>query len=227
MEQRELLFLTILQGMGGQLSTHLDKRFARALLSQFSGHEINPDELKHILDVSEEDGFIEIDQDPKNIRINREGATLLSFAKDENQTKIINSLIRSYQEKNDQEKEPFVNEILDAVTKETQYFEKRVQDFSEFESAYATNGFLATIRFSKNVDWLSFSCSAYAGEQEFTGKLRCADKIVKAFESAHCAVKLRETSVDIILFDSYDWKEKIDETGFEVIQEKINVDPAN
>jgi len=208
MERTHLLLLTILQSFGGELRYHLDRRLARALISQFSGREINPDEFRHILDTLEEDGLVEVDKKTKDIRITREGLTMLSVGKEDNQARILRSIIISYQEKTDDEKEPFVNEILDTVSKETQYFERRIQDFTEFDNQYGTNGFLGRIKLKRNIDWLTFSSIAYVQEKDFRSKLRYVDKLSKIFEGANCAIKPREESVEVMLFESFDWKEK-------------------
>ncbi|GEM_PF-2599141 len=71
MERIRSLLLTIMQSFGGELGHHLDRRLARALLSQFSGREINPDEFRHILDTLEEEGFVEVDK--KFVRFRRRG----------------------------------------------------------------------------------------------------------------------------------------------------------
>lgn len=227
MERIRSLLLTIMQSFSGELGHHLDRRLARALLSQFSGREINPDEFRHILDTLEEDGFVEVDKKTKDIRITREGLTILSVGKEDNQARILRSIIISYQEKTDDEKEPFVNEILDTVSKETQYFERRIQDFTEFDNQYGTNGFLGRIKLKRNIDWLTFSSIAYVQEKDFRSKLRYVDKLSKIFEGANCAIKPREESVEVMLFESFDWKEKIHTTGFQLTQERLDITPSN
>jgi len=89
MDRIRSLLLTIIKSFGGELRHHLDRRLSRALLSQFSGREINPDEFRHILDTLEEDGFVEVNKDTKDIRITREGLTILGVGKEESQARII------------------------------------------------------------------------------------------------------------------------------------------
>jgi hypothetical protein len=227
MERIRSLLLAIMQSFGGELRHHLDRRLARALLSQFTGREINPDEFRHILDTLEEDGFVEVDKKTKDVKITREGLTMLSVGKEDSQARILRSIIKSYQEKTNGEKEPFVNEILDAVSKETQYFERRIQDFTEFDNEYGTNGFLGRIKFKKNIDLLTFSSIAYVQEKDFRSKLRYVDKLSKAFKDANCVIKPREESVDVILFESFEWKEKIHTTGFQPTQERFDIAPSD
>jgi hypothetical protein len=215
-----------MQSFGGELRHHLDRRLARALLSQFSGREIDPDEFRHILDSLEEDGFLEVDKKTKDIKITREGLTALSVGREDSQARIIRSIIVCYQQKIDDEKEAFVNEILDAVSKETQYFERRIQDFTEFGDDYGTNGFLGKIRFKRNIDWLTLSSIAYVREKDFRSKLRYVDKIRKVFENVHCIVKPREESVEVILLESSDWKGEIQTTGFQLTQERLAISPS-
>jgi hypothetical protein len=225
MEKTRLLLLTIVQDMGGELRHHLDRRLARALLSQFCSREIDPNDFRHILDISEEEGLIEVDKNSKNVKITREGLTVLTLSMEDNQARIIRSIIKSYLEKTDTEKELLVNEILDAISKETQYFERRVQDFSEFDAEYGTNGFLGQIRFKKNIDWLSFSSIGYVQEKDFRSKLKYVDRLSEIFLTANCIIKPREKSIEVILFEPSDWEGKIATAGFQLTQKRLNIAP--
>ena len=119
-----------------------------------------------------------------------------------------------------------MNEILDAVSKETQYFERRIQDFTEFGDEYGTNGFLGKTRFKKSVDWLTFSSIAYIREKDFRSKLRYVDNIRKTFKNIHCLVKPREESVEVVLLEPFDWKGEVQTTGFQLTQERLAISPS-
>ena len=225
MEKVQILLLNIIQSFGGAMNHHMERRLARALLSQFGGCEIDPDEFHQILDTLEENDFVEINRNDKSVRLTSEGTTALEVGTTDTQARIAGSMIKAYQDKNEADKERFVNEMLDAVCKETQYFEKRIQELTKFDTAYVTNGFLARIKFRNKIDWLTFSSIAYVKEKDFIGKLRLTDQISRAFENVNCLIKSREQSIDVILFEPSDWEERIRGTGFQLSKKSMGIDP--
>jgi hypothetical protein len=57
--------------------------------------------------------------------------------------------------------------------------------------------------------------------------LRYVDKLSEIFKGTRHIVKPRDRSVEVILFESFDWEEKVSRSGFQLTQKRLGISPLD